>query len=285
MVARAVCSLYLLNSNKDKVMLPSPPDAQGKQPIFNVPTGIVVLLGVLVAIHVIRNLLPLATDNWIIGATAFIPSRYSDVEANALPGQPYASYTSWITHMLIHGSVLHLMFNSAWLLAFGGAVANRVGSLRCIVFAALCGIAGAALFLWVNWGQFAPMVGASGAVMGLMGASMRFLYPALDRGRGSLRNIHQNLRTVPLMTLPQALTDVRVLMTTAMLIVLNFAGAFGMGPGTSEGTIAWEAHAGGYLAGFLLFGLFDTASHNDTAPHISHSNDADDVVTGKPTLH
>lgn len=261
------------------------PGGLGKQPIFNVPNSVVALLGVLIAIHVGRSLLPLDWDNWVVGATAFIPIRYSDPEAIGLPGQPYASYTSWITHMLIHGSALHLMFNAAWLLAFGGAVANRVGSVRFLVFAAVCGFFGALAYLAVRWGLFAPMVGASGAVMGLMGASMRFLYPALDSGEGSLRNIHQNLRTVPLMTLRQSFSDKRVLLTTAMLVVLNLAGAYGMGPGTSEGTIAWEAHAGGYLAGFLLFGFFDTASHNNTAPQFADGEDDGENIASKPTLH
>lgn len=266
-------------------MLPSPPGPQGKQPIFNAPAGIVGLLGLLIAIHAIRAVLPIDSDNWLVGATAFIPARYSDPEAIALPGGAVSYYTSWITHMLIHGSVLHLMFNAAWLLAFGGAVANRIGSTRCLAFAALCGLVGASLFLYVNWGKLAPMVGASGAVMGLMGASMRFLYPALDQGRGSLRNIHRNLKTVPLMTLRQSVTDVRVIMTTAMLIVLNFTGVIGLGPGASEGSIAWETHAGGYIAGFLLFGWFDTAAHNRAADEPEQSEDYPQDAPDKPTLH
>jgi membrane associated rhomboid family serine protease len=266
-------------------MLPSPPESRGNQPIFNAPAGIVWLLGLLAGIHLVRSFLPIDSDNWLVGATAFIPARYSDPEAVALPGGYAANYTSWITHMLIHGSVLHLMFNAAWLLAFGGAVANRVGSARCLAFAALCGLAGAALFLFVNWGKFAPMVGASGAVMGLMGASMRFLYPALDRGRGSLRNIHRNLRDVPLMSLRQSLTDIRVLLTTGMLIVLNFTGVLGLGPGSSEGSIAWEAHAGGYLAGFLLFGFFDTAPHKTEAEELGEFEDYRENAPDKPTFH
>lgn len=265
--------------------LPAPPDHLGEQPIFNAPSVVIWVLGLLIAIHAGRSLLSIDLDNWLVGATAFIPSRYSDPEAINLPGAPYADYTSWVTHMLIHGSALHLMFNAAWLLAFGGAVANRVGGVRFIAFALVCGFGGALVYLMVRWGLLAPMVGASGAVMGLMGASMRFLYPALDRGRGSLRNIHQNLRSVPLMTLRQSITDVRVLMTTAMLIVLNLAGALGMGPGTSDGTIAWEAHAGGYLAGFLLFGLFDAATHNTIAPPQTLEEAEDEQLPSKPTLH
>lgn len=285
-VASRVRTLYLLSLTQEtQMVLPAPPNDLEKQPVFNVPSIVIWTLGLLVALQVVRSLLPIDLDNWLLGATAFIPSRYSDPDAIQLPGGWYANYTSWITHIFIHGSALHLMFNGAWLLAFGGAVANRVGATRFATFTLICGIAGALAYLLVRWGQFAPMVGASGAVMGLMGASMRFLYPALDRGRGSLRNIHQNLRSVPLMTLRESVTDIRVLMTTAMLVVLNMAGAFGMGPGTSEGTIAWEAHAGGYLAGFLLFGLFDAAPHNTAAPSDGLEEGENEQLASKPTSH
>lgn len=259
-----------------------PPHAP-HQPVFNVPVGIVWLLGLLIAIHAARSLLPIDADNWLLGATAFIPVRFSDPAALALPGGVAAAFTSWITHMMIHGSVLHLMFNAAWLLAFGGAVAHRIGSARCIAFAVLCGVIGALTFLVFNWGEFAPMVGASGAVMGLMGASMRFLFPAMDRGHGSLRHIHQYLRTVPLLTLRQALSDRRVLLTTGFLILLNVAGAAGLGPGAADGAIAWETHAGGYLAGFLLYGLFDRAAQHE--PDTTHEDDAGHIHADKPTLH
>lgn len=240
-----------------------PDEPRGKEPIFNAPAGIIALLGVLIAIHAGRGLLSPDTDNWFVGLMAFIPVRFSDPAALELPGGAAALYTSWITHMLMHASVLHLAFNSVWLLAFGGAVGKRAGSLRCIVFATVCGIAGALTFLWFNWGKFAPMVGASGAVMGLMGAAMRFLYPALNDAGGSLRDLHASLRAVPLMTFGQAITDIRVIMTAIMLIIINMTAAAGLGPGASDGTIAWEAHAGGFLAGFLLYGLFDPAPHND----------------------
>jgi membrane associated rhomboid family serine protease len=248
-----------------------------------VPTGIIALLGVLLAVQLVRSVLSQDADNWFVGATAFIPARFAGPGATELPGQPYADVTSWITHMLVHGSFVHLLFNSAWLLAFGGAVANRIGPLRCILFAALCGCAGALVFLFIHWGQVAPMVGASGAVLGLMGASMRFLFPALDRGRGSLQDIHATLRTTPVLPLSVALTDSRVILTTLMLIVLNAAGAFGMSPGTSGSPIAWEAHAGGYIAGLLLYGFFDAAPHN-TAPRHPLPGPKYDAER-KPTLH
>lgn len=254
------------------------PGRATRQPIFNVPTGVIVLLAVLLGVQLLRSGLSPAWDEYLIEAGAFIPARYTHPDAASWPGHGFAPVTQWVTHMLLHGGYVHLLFNSAWLLAFGGAVANRIGSLRAIAFAALCGFAGALVFLVVRWGEISPMVGASGAVLGLMGASMRFLIPALDHGRGSLRDIHSALH-LPLMPLAVALKDPRVLASTAMLVVLNFAGAFGMAPAGAEGPIAWEAHAGGYLAGLLLFGFFDTAPHN--AP----TSQEPDAGGGKPPLH
>lgn len=259
-----------------------------RQPMFNAPTGIVVVLGILLAIHLVRTALQAywpEWDGWLVGATAFIPARYSDPEASVLPMSPYADYTSWITYMLIHGSFLHLMFNSAWLLAFGGAVANRIGSARCIAFAIVCGCAGALMFLFWNWGQFAPMVGASGAISGLMGAALRFLYPALDRGRGSLRHIHYHMMTTPLMSLNEAVRDRRIQITVGLLVLLNVIATFGVGPGASEGPIAWEAHAGGFLAGFFLYGFFDTAVRNEDSAPFDTMSPGDDTPSQQPTIH
>ena len=68
---------------------------------------------------------------------------------------------------------MHLLINSAWFLAFATPVARRIGPVRFLAFFLLCGVGGALLYLPFN---SAPMVGASGAISGLMGAAMRFLF-------------------------------------------------------------------------------------------------------------
>ena len=100
----------------------------------------------------------------------------------------------------------------------------------------------------------APMVGASGAISGLMGATMRFLFSAFDAE--GLRALRENPEGVPLMTLARALTDRRVLTVTGAFILANILAVLGLG-GVSTGGIAWEAHMGGYFAGLLAFGFFD----------------------------
>lgn len=104
------------------------------------------------------------------------------------------------------------------------------------------------------------MIGASGVVAGLMGGVMRFLFNALEDQR-AFRTLQTSPRDIPLMSLATALQDRRVQLTTVLWIVMNALMAVlpeaftGGGPAQ----IAWQAHLGGYAAGFLAFGLFDVA--------------------------
>jgi membrane associated rhomboid family serine protease len=221
--------------------------------MFNVPASVMAVLGLLVGVHVLRSALPEMWDSWVTLALAFIPGRY-DGYAQEIPGGLVASVTSFLTYAVVHGDLLHLAINSAWLLAFGAAVAGRIGTLRFLLFSAFCAIAGALTFLAFNPGLMAPMVGASGAVSGLMGGTMRFLFSALDAG--GLRGLREDARNVPLMPLGQALTDRRVLLVTGAFLIANFLATIGLG-GIVVGGIAWEAHLGGYFAGLLSMGFFE----------------------------
>ncbi len=223
-------------------------------PMFNVPAAVVLLIGIFIAIHVVRLLLPVAEDNWFIVAMAFVPARFTGM-ASQLPGGDIATFSSFITHMFVHGDLTHLMFNSAWFLAFGGAVALRTGGPRFLAFAAFTGIAGALAFLSMNYGQFAPMVGASGAISGLMGGVLRFMFSAIDSG--NIAALRENPRSVPLMPLGVALADKRIIAIVAILLLINVLSVAGLFGPTGDGGIAWEAHLGGFAAGFLGFGLFD----------------------------
>lgn len=231
------------------------------EPIFNAPRVVAVLLAALVLVHAVRVLmLPADWDLWLLIAAAFIPGRYGPM-GTELPGGAVALVTSPFTHVLLHGDWLHLALNGAWLLAFGGAIAARTGTLRFLLFFALCGLGGAAAFAAANNGLMQPMIGASGAISGLMGATLRVLFPALDSG--GFRRLREAPRTVRLMSLGEALTDRRILIASAILVVLNVLTIVGFGSAQYAGGIAWEAHLGGYLLGLITYGLFDDVSPNE----------------------
>jgi membrane associated rhomboid family serine protease len=159
--------------------------------------------------------------------------------------------TQLVTHIFLHGNLPHLLVNTAWFLAFATPVARRIGALRCLVLFFLCGIGGALLFAAVNQ---APMVGASGAISGLMGAAVRFLFlPMNDGDAGALAGATRP----PLVPLSQALTDRRILTAVIGWTAFNVLAAWGAEALLDDMRIAWEAHLGGFFTGFLLFGLFD----------------------------
>jgi membrane associated rhomboid family serine protease len=225
-----------------------------RQPIFNVPGVVVAMLGMFFALHLLRYLLPEEQSVWLTLALAFIPARLSGAAAD-LPGGEAATFTQFVTHLFVHGDLTHLFINSAWLLAFGSPVARRIGSVRFVTFFLLCGVAGALFHFALTSNALSMMVGASGAISGLMGAAFRFMFQALsDADAHGLAGRDDG---PPLMSLGAALTDRRVLLAVAGWTVLNIVFAWGASGVLADATIAWEAHLGGFYMGLLSFGLFD----------------------------
>ncbi len=238
-------------------------ESQDSEPIFNVPPMVLALLAVMIGVMLWRLALAPDADTIFVLTLALIPARLAGL-ASELPGGLVAVYTQFVTHMFVHADAMHLAFNGASLLAFAGALEKRIGAIRLLLFFLVCGLAGAATFIAVNPGLLAPMIGASGAIAGLMGGVMRFFFSALERG--GLRRLNLAPRSVPLMPLSVAVQDRRMLAVTASFIVMNIAAMVGFGDLNSSSAIAWEAHVGGYLAGLFLFGLFDIAPHHEEFP-------------------
>lgn len=225
-----------------------------REPMFNAPAVVVWLLALLVVVHVGLSLLPDWQWSLAIETLALIPARYSGY-ADDIAGGKVAAITSLVTHQLIHGDVAHLGLNAAWLLAFGSAVARRIETARFLLFAGLCGVAGALTFIAFHFGETTTMVGASGALAGLMGGAFRFLFSAFDdAGPDAFRGDQRAIRR---MSIGDLLHDRRAQLAIGFWIAINLAMAAVPYLFTTAGGIAWEAHLGGFAFGFLLFGLFD----------------------------
>lgn len=224
-----------------------------REPIFNVPGVVLLLVGLCCLVHVVRWLLPADEDAWLTTALAFIPMRLLPGVAAQLPGGETATVTSFVTHLVVHGDTTHLIINMAWLLAFGAPLARRTDPVRFLVFFGLCGIAGALFYVLVNGPVLTLVIGASGAISGLMGGAMRFFFHALTPGRPLTAPLHE----APLLSLAETLRDKRVLSAMLGWTVLNIVLAWGAAGLTDAAGIAWEAHVGGFYAGLLSYGLFD----------------------------
>lgn len=174
---------------------------------------------------------------------------------------------TWFTHQVVHGDLTHIIINCAWLLIFGSLIAARVGAMRFVALTVTSGIAGALLFLLVRFGENAPMVGASGAVSGLMGAAFRVLFSAIDMG--GLELLRLAPRDVPRMTIREALSDRRIQSSLIVWLGMNALMAVAAPAFTSQGGIAWEAHVGGFVYGFLVFQLFDRDADRPKPHHLT----------------
>ncbi|WEZ83672.1 rhomboid family intramembrane serine protease [Rhizobium sp. 32-5/1] len=219
-----------------------------REPAFNLPGGLVVILFVLVAIHALRTyILPVALDEEVIFNFAFLPARYD----HPLAEQSLAWLWSPVTYSLLHGSWEHVVFNGFWMVAFGAPVVRRIGLPRLALFWCLSAAAAVALHVAFHWGEMTVVVGASGVVAGLMGAAARFVFS--PSGRISRQFAHLNRR----LSIGEALSNRSVLMFSGIWFLINVLIGLGLFAVGGEGAVAWEAHIGGFLFGFLLFGFFD----------------------------
>jgi membrane associated rhomboid family serine protease len=230
------------------------------EPIFNVPAIVLAIIGICVLVLVGEEfLLSSEEDIAFLYYFAFVPARYgkSLLPTGGFPGGAGADVWTFVTYAFIHGDITHLGMNSIWFLPFGSAVARRFGNLRVIGFFAATAAAGALTHLATHWGELMPMIGASAAVSGFMAGAIRF---AFQRGGPLTMFRHEDPAAylVPAAPLSSALRDPRIMVFLLAWFGLNLL--FGIGsiglPG-GEQSIAWEAHIGGFLAGLLLFPLFD----------------------------
>lgn len=218
-------------------------------PIFNLPRSLVVTIAVLAALYVIEAFfLNEDARTFLLFELAFTPLRY----VYPLAEQGLQWLWTPVTYSLLHGGVEHLVFNVLWLTAFGAPVVRRIGTLRYILFWMFSAAAAAFFHAMLHWGDQTLLIGASGVVSALMGAACRFAFPE----RGGYDRTHGHL--YPRQSILGAFRNRTVVFFTGIWFLGNLLIAVGLPlVGGDMGEIAWDAHIGGFLFGFLLFAFFD----------------------------
>ena len=161
-----------------------------------------------------------------------------------------------ITSMFLHGSWMHLLGNMWFLWLFGNNIEDSMTHGRFIAFYLLCGIAAALFQVVADAASIVPMVGASGAISGVMGAYL-VLYP--------------RVRVFTLVPLGFIITRM-ALPAWAMLLYWAFlqlaSGVLAAGAESGTGGVAFWAHIGGFVAGVILVKVFQRPDH--VTEHRSH---------------
>ncbi|MGV0879518.1 rhomboid family intramembrane serine protease [Martelella sp. FLE1502] len=218
-----------------------------REPAINLPPVVIGALAVLFAIFLVQEfLLSYRTNVMIWQEFGFLPVRY----AHSLLQQGWAWLWSPLTYSLLHGGWTHIVFNAIWLAIFGAPVARRIGAARFLILWVTSAAASAFFFAATDWGAVTVLIGASGVVSAYMGAACRFVFA----GGRFLPQAHLG----PRLSIADVFRDRTARAFVLVWVAGNLLLAIGVGfAGVSAGEIAWQAHIGGFLFGFLTFPLFD----------------------------
>lgn len=173
----------------------------------------------------------------------FTPAVYhylAEVAPANIPVRVYPLFTS----MFLHGGWVHLISNMWILWIFGDNVEDRMGHMRYSLFYLTCGIMAALTQFWINPYARTPMVGASGAIAGVMGAYF-LLYP------------HARILTlIPIFFFFQIIEIPAFFFLAFWFIMQFFSGSLAITAPAVAGGVAWFAHVGGFIAGATLIWFF-----------------------------
>ena len=183
---------------------------------------------VLIALNVLFFFVELSGGDPFIEKWAFVPSRFL--------ANPGADFLTLFTSMFMHAGWVHLGGNMLYLWIFGDNVEDRFGHLKFIIFYLLCGLAATFAQLAFSAGSNVPNLGASGAIAGVLGAYI-LLFP------------QERVRVLQ----GQQVIQVPALIVIGLWIVLQFFSSIGSIANTAQtGGVAYLAHVGGFIAGFVL---------------------------------
>jgi len=203
------------------------------QPSYSRPliTVLIIVLNVVVFLHEFS--LDEYSRNHFIMYYGLVPARFH--------------FSAVLTSMFLHGGWMHIIGNMWFLWIFGDNVEDAFGHVKYLVFYFLCGIAAAMTQVLFSAGSRLPMVGASGAIAGVMGAYL-IKFP--------------KSRIVTLVFIFIFFTTIEV--PAALMLAYWFFIQFFSGVGTigyshvSQGGTAFFAHIGGFVAGMILVGVMGT---------------------------
>ena len=226
-------------------------------PVKHIPIVTIGLIAVNCLVFLYQLTLSPRAEQMFLFQFGLIPVEITHM-ADMTPDIPFPVWLSPFSSMFLHGGLWHLLGNMLYLWIFGNNVEDHLGRIRFLGFYLLSGLAAVTLFVAISPNGKVPMVGASGAIAGVLGAYM-VLFP-----RARVLTLIWIIFFLRLIWLPA----VFLLGYWFVLQIIMGASTIGASDG---GGIAWFAHVGGFAFGWLVMRLFGrrggayatTASHDD----------------------
>ena len=182
----------------------------------------------LIALNVLFFFVELSAGDAFIMKWAFVPARFL--------ANPAGDFLTIFSSMFMHAGWLHLGGNMLYLWIFGDNVEDRFGPLKFLIFYLLCGIAATFSQMAFSMGSNVPNLGASGAIAGVLGSYI-LMFP------------QERVRVL----VGRVVTAVPALIVIGLWFLLQFFSGFASITGAADsGGVAYMAHVGGFVAGFVL---------------------------------
>jgi membrane associated rhomboid family serine protease len=157
------------------------------------------------------------------------------------PGAVVPVTSTFLTSMFLHGDLFHLLGNMLFMWVFADNIEDRMGRFRFLIFYLLCGLCAAGVQVAVDPESRIPMIGASGAISGVMGAYM-LLFPRV-----------RIMTVIPIFIFLQF---VRLPAVVVLGLWFLFQILYSAMSDPAQGGVAWFAHIGGFVAGIVLLFVF-----------------------------
>lgn len=197
------------------------------------------------------NLTLIVLNVWIFGSMLMGDPEATVNRYALVPSRDFAASLAplpFVTSVFLHGGFGHLILNMWSLWIFGDNVEGRMGSVRYLVFYLVCGALACLAHSMLNPGSALPVVGASGAISGVMGAYL-FLFPKSRLTMLALLIFYPIFFQLPAVVF-------LILWFLGQLLSASGEAARVAATGGDAGGIAFAAHIGGFVAGILLLPVF-----------------------------
>jgi membrane associated rhomboid family serine protease len=199
-----------------------------------------ILIAINVLVFAYQSSLPLPEQQQFVFTYGLVPANVAAALSGQAPLLP--ALLPIFTHMFLHANWMHIIGNMWFLWIFGGDIEDRFGHFTYIGFYLLCGLVSGLTELTFLWGAHIPLIGASGAISGIMGAFL-LLYPTS--------------RILTGLFFVWVRVQIPAFVFTGIWFLLQFASGLDSlnrrGPRVADtGGVAWWAHVGGFVCGFLL---------------------------------
>ncbi|MEF3074703.1 rhomboid family intramembrane serine protease [Methylobacter sp. Wu1] len=202
------------------------------------------LIAICITIFIAMQLMPYELSYRLIYRYGMVPIRYTEPQWAFSFGLPDDYYLSFLTSLFLHGNWWHLAINMVFMWIFADNIEDRMGHGPFLIFYLVCGLCATFLQWYFDPRLAIPVVGASGAIAGVLAAYF-FLYP-----------MARVILWIPLFFLP-IVVHVPAIAFLGLWVIIQLHDA--MTSVVFEGVtvdVAWWAHLGGFATGTILYRLF-----------------------------